>query len=244
MKRTLWLIPMATMLMTVVPAEAKKLVKTGKEITTEGVLKVFVNIDVEDAYNVEVKAGEKYAYTMTGDEVYKYVALIEVEDGTLKIKNRERTKVKDHVPPKIVVTMPILDKAKELELEVSGASALQMAGFKGGELSLDINGASKVTLQRVDVEQLDMEMSGASVCIVDGYATQCEAEISGASSFQASDLDMKYCNIETTGASSTKIGKVSNRLKAETSGASKMVYSGEPKSRDIKTSDVSSTRRQ
>jgi hypothetical protein len=236
MKRVLMLMMFALL---VSNTFAVKLKTTGVTITTSGQLKPFTQLDVNDVFNVELTSGENYSYTMTSDEVYKDNVMFVVEGNELSISLKRGVSIKDNSAPKIVITIPSADIAKECEVEISGASSFKMEDFKINTFILDVSGASVATVKRVEFVTLEIDLSGTAKVDIAGYADKCDIDVSGVSALNARDLDMKRGNIDMSGVSTVKIGKVSDELDADVSGVSQLGYSGNPKKSNIKTSGVS-----
>lgn len=183
--------------------------------------------------------------------------LTEVSNQTLKISLR-RAEMLDYRNHKITCTVTYTAEPSEITLsgacslkatdkiktsnftlEASGASNVSL-GLEAEKANVVLNGASNASLD-VESENLRIEASGASSIKIDGKTNQLTAEINGASSFKALDLVSEHCKVEVSGASNMQV-HATQSIEANVSGASSLKYKGNPQSRNIETSGMSSVK--
>lgn len=110
--------------------------------------------------------------------------------------------------------------------KLSGASKGKFEGMmKAKEMELEMSGASKLVVN-AEVEKAEIELSGASALLLTGKAQTSEVEVSGAAKGDLGQFQVEDVNVEVSGASKL-ILSVTKGLKGKVSGASKVVYSGD-----------------
>jgi hypothetical protein len=125
----------------------------------------------------------------------------------------------------------------EINLEVSGASELNMTDVEAGDSRFVVSGASAVT-GTIKAVTADFIISGASTVELTGSANVVDVQGSGASSVGLADFPTSKARFNLSGASNGTID-VSDKLDIILSGASRLVYTGSPKLGSISISDAS-----
>lgn len=110
-------------------------------------------------------------------------------------------------------------EGKKFELEVNGASSVNIDPLTAAEVDIDASGASNVTISNLTATVVEAEASGASTIKLAGNAQKGDFEASGASSIKARDLKVVSGKVDASGASSIK-ASIQNVTKRESSGAS------------------------
>lgn len=171
----------------------------------------FEGVDVGGIFNVEITARENFEVEVSADD--NLLPLIEtyVSNGVLRIETKER--INSHTPIHVRISAPDIKT-----IEASGASKVSLSNVQNSGLKLDTSGASKVRIE--------------------GETANLMVEVSGASNIDAERLRAEKADIDASGASHVNVN-VSGDLKSDASGASKIVYSGNPKNVEKKTSGAS-----
>ena len=94
-------------------------------------------------------------------------------------------------------------KAKNTELELSGASHCELTGT-GGDMRLDSSGASTANLSKFQIQNADVDLSGASRARINMNGT-LNADLSGASSLEYTG-NVVVAKKSVTGVSKMKEG--------------------------------------
>ena len=115
---------------------------------------------------------------------------------------------------------------QDLQLEVSGASSLNVTAVSAGDTRLEVSGASEL---RGDIRMDSgiFNISGASTVELTGAATDTDLQVSGASTLRLTGFPMRETAAHISGASNAEI-EVSDRLDVFLSGASRLAYAGNP----------------
>lgn len=91
---------------------------------------------------------------------------------------------------------------RNLDIDCTGASKVNINGVSCAELKIDCMGASYVKAEKIDCDELDVDCSGASKVSLDGRCQNAKYEANGASMIKASSLQtVKIEKIEANGAS-------------------------------------------
>lgn len=112
----------------------------------------------------------------------------------------------------------------DADIETSGASSIKGLILRGKEISLDCSGASTLELSGEFSQKLDAEISGASKVKLDADGNNLIAEVSGASTLKVNGAH-NNTEISCSGASNVEMEGNTRYLKSLTSGASK--FNGE-----------------
>lgn len=172
----------------------------------------FKAIDVGGFFQVEIVAQKDFSVEVQADDNLLPLIKTEVSDGVLKIETSEKFNSKS----------PIIVKVSAPNIE-----------------EIEVSGASKVNLIDLNNESLNVDASGASKISVSGTTASLTVDVSGASKLDAENLKSENAGIEASGASSVNLF-VSGDLTTNASGASNVRYSGTPKNLKNKTSGASS----
>ena len=174
----------------------------------------FKSVDVGGAIQVEIVAQKDFSVEVQADDNILPLIKTEVRGGFLRIESEKNYNTKN--PVVVRISAPNIE-----ELEVSGASKVNLTDLNNEFLNIDASGASKIS--------------------VNGTTASLITDVSGASKIDAENLKSENASIEASGASSVSVS-VSGDLKANASGASKIIYAGTPRNFENKTSGASSVK--
>jgi hypothetical protein len=185
----------------------------GRSATEQRDVPVFTRLDVSGAVEAAVTIGSPQSVSVTADSNVLPVITTEVRGGTLVVEPERNFRWR--TPVRVAITVAALT-----DIEVSGASTVEVSGVQGSRLALDASGASTIRAS--------------------GRVDTLDAEASGASRLRLSELAVRDADVDASGASSIEL-QVSGTLTGEASGASSVRYSGSP-SVTVDTSGASSVR--
>ena len=238
-------------------AGCERVVKgSGKLETRQFDFNDFERVDISSAFRYEIAQSGSYNVSITAnDNMFEHMRISQ-EGETLRIGLKALTF--GDATLRAAITMPQLRKldisgashgtvsgfrSKEgLDIDVSGASSVELIGMSFGDMRCDISGASKVT-GNIEAGNADCELSGASSIQLEGSANDIAIDASGASRVKLAALPVNNAEIKLSGASTGTVN-MEGRLDADLSGASKFEYLGEPSMGNIKTSGASTVSRQ
>ena len=174
----------------------------------------FSGVDVGGVFQVEIVAGKEFSVQVEGDDNLVPLVKTEVRGGVLRIGTAQR--VSPVNPLRVRISAPDIDT-----VDASGVAKVDLSGVKNNSFHIDTSGASKISLN--------------------GETTNLKAEVSGASFVNAEGLNAENATVGASGASHINVFAI-NRLEGDASGASRIVYSGNPKSVDKRSSGAGSVR--
>ncbi len=118
-------------------------------------------------------------------------------------------------------------KFKDLRsLRCSGAINAHAERLTARNLNLDASGASSLQIDSLQADRLQADLSGASHAELGGAAASQRVSISGASRYEAGRLQTDRAQVTASGASHARL-TVNGPLGADASGASSIRYAGE-----------------
>ena len=196
----------------------------------------FTEIDLGDAFEIEITKGDTYKVSARGRVRDINDLQLRVHNGRLTGKydsnfhNRKRTEITIQLP--------------ELEvLRLTGATKTKLSGFYSDtkKLDLEVNGASELDAH-MEWKQLIIDVSGASEVRLEGVVKSMYADISGASKFYGSNLYTETIYTDVSGVSKANV-RVLKELKGSLSGNSELGYIGNPAVLDVNVSGNSKLRK-
>ncbi len=186
-------------------------IQEGDRVTKTYEISDFTELDVSDAFEINVKAGEKASLKITGDEnILPYIS-VKNKDNELEIGFEKN--------PINVGNILIEITVKDLR-------------------SVDLSGACKLTVEGISTDSFKLDMSGACSAELSGKVKKLEIDLSGATNLDASQLIAEEVKIKASGASNAEIYAVSS-VDAETSGASNITIYGDPEKVETDVSGAS-----
>lgn len=212
----------------------------------------FTKVEVGGAFEVEIVQSDRFSVIITADDnLFEYIQ-VSKNGSTLKVRVRPAV-VFHSATHRAKITMPELinlelsgathgtvtgfESVEDMDIEVSGASSLDMDEIMASNVTFDISGASQVTGE-VDVDDVEFDVSGASTVRLQGMGDDMELDLSGASNAELDDFPVNDAYVDLSGASRATIS-VDGRLDGNLSGASKLIYEGNTTTVDVEISGAS-----
>jgi len=229
----------------------------GGVVTEEKDFTDFTYVDVGSAFEVEIIQSDSFSTSVSADEsFFDYIAVTK-EGNTLRIYLNPRHTFTDFTlrarTLKAKITMPALyglqlsgaskatvtgfKSSKDFNLNVSGASSVDIDDMEVGDIEFEISGASKVS-GSVNASDVRFEVSGASEVELEGSANNIILTASGASKVNLADFPLSNANAKLSGASETTLD-VKGRLDAVLSDASRLYFQGNPTMGNISVTGAS-----
>ena len=254
MKKVIMAILAVTLLISIMIAGCEGVVTgSGNLETKQYNFSDFNRVDVGYAFEVEIDQSSSYSISITADDnVFEHIQVTK-EGGTLKLDFR-RVLGLGSVNLKAKVTMPQLrglefsgatrgtvsgfSSTEKLDVDVSGASSLDLVDISADDVKFEVSGASEV-IGDIAAADADFDVSGASTVQLEGSAIDIVVDAFGASRVKLAAFSIDNADVELSGASSGTV-KLDGRLNANLSGASKLDYIGEPTMGTINISGGSS----
>ncbi|MFC1786603.1 GIN domain-containing protein [Halobacteriota archaeon] len=203
----------------------------------------FARVDVSHNFEVEIDQSGSYSVSITSDDnLFEYIQVTR-NGETLKIGLKPSI-----VGPylgsttlKAKITMPELRgldisgatrgtvtnfrSTEDLDIQVSGASSLDLVEMSASDIDFEISGASRVTGDIIANDAV-FEVSGGSTVQLEGSVSDIVVDASGASRVELAAFPVNNADVTLSGGSSG-IVSLEGRLDADLSGSSKLEYIGE-----------------
>ncbi|MCF6271038.1 MAG: DUF2807 domain-containing protein [Melioribacteraceae bacterium] len=184
----------------------------GNLIEKEFSVNEFSKVDVSHAFTVKISVGEETSVKIETDEnLMKYVE-VQVKNNTLYLDLKNNVNVNGDI--RAIITTPYLN-----EVDLSGASKIEVDGIESNTFSISMSGACKGNFSG-NTEMLDIDLSGAT-------------------KINSVELKAKDVTLDVSGASKCSVFS-SNSLSVDASGASKIVIYGDPSKIETDLSGASS----
>ena len=201
----------------------------------------FTRLHVGSAFEVEVDKADSYGVTITVNEnLFDYLELFQ-EGETLTIRLKPWHSY-SNATQKAHIALPELrglslsgatdgkvrgfSSSHPLDLDLSGASALDIDDLEAGDTTVDVSGASRAK-GSITMTNGRFDVSGASTIKLEGSAGEASVELSGASNAELGDFSVVDATVDLSGASRATIN-VSGNQDCDLSGASRLNYVGNP----------------
>jgi hypothetical protein len=228
---------------------------SGNLVTQEFNFSDFTRVEVGNAFEVEIVQADSYRVSITADDnLFEYIQVSKAGE-TLKISLKLLPLRPLFTTLRAEITMPQLyglglsgathgtvsgfSSTENLDIEVSGASSLDMSDIAAGDTRFAVSGASKASGDITASGNAQLNLSGASSVQLQGSASDVVIDASGASRVELDNFPVDNADVTLTGASRATVN-LDGRLDANLSGASKISYIGEPTMGDVRTSGGSS----
>jgi hypothetical protein len=211
----------------------------------------FINIQVENAFDVEIAPSNIYSVEITaGENILKRVE-VEQTGRTLIIGvepisffwnwGNSRPYAKITMPEiaildvsgAIKVTARGFSSTKDFKLTLSGASSSNI-DIEAYDALIDLTGASKVS-GNFTGHDVRLDITGASTAQLDGIGNNINLQASGASTVDLNSLASNDVRVDLSGASRAEVLN-NGKLDIFLSGASKLQYSGNPEMGTVEVS--------
>jgi len=218
-----------------------------EEVITEKVdIADFTEVDVGSAFEVVITRSDSFSVIISAAESLSDYVEVTKSGNELKIYLQPRHIFTDFTMGmktlKAEITMPVLREltisgattgsitgfksANDLDIEVSGASTLEIIDCEMNNAEFEVSGASKIS-GNMTAKDMDIEVSGASKAELSGSADEITFEVSGASNLDMKDFIIQNADIDLSGASEANL-RVKGKVDVTVSGASRLYFYGNP----------------
>lgn len=230
----------------------------GKIISADKDFTNFTTVDIEDEFDVKIVQSSSFKVTISADEsFFDYITVSKTGD-TLRIYLNPRHAFTDFTVGtknlRVEISMPALYglrlsgatratitgfKSSDIfNLDISGASSLDMNKIETGDAKLVISGASKISGDMKAANTI-FEVSGASKVTLKGSGTNADLNVSNASNANLADFIIDTADVTLTEASQATVN-VKERLDCVVNAASTLYFLGNPTTGNVQVSGASS----
>ncbi|MFK8061002.1 MAG: head GIN domain-containing protein [Polaribacter sp.] len=202
--------------------KSNELIQQNRTNKNEEITKPFTNIDIDGAFVVIIKQGEKESFFIEADKKIMPYIKSSVKNNKLKIRLKTGLGSKEIKEIKLHITI------KDLEsLKLSGFINLEVPKqLNLLNLTLNFSGAVKGKLNSI-TKSLTCKTSSFSEIELSGKTDKLKINKNDASSVNASKLKAETVKIKSAGFGTISVLAI-NKLNVTTSGAVKIAYAGNP----------------
>lgn len=200
--------------------QAAGIVASGRPATQTFDFSDFDKVELSDAFEAEITAGDDYRVEVTVDDNLVDHLQVEQHGNTVKIGLKPFTSATNaHMQTRI--SLPTL-----AGLDASGASRAGVTGFRSDRnMQFNVSGASHISGD-METGNLAADISGGSTLQLSGRGSAVRATASGASTIDLREFAAGDADVEASGASRIELD-MAGTLNARASGASTVHYTGD-----------------
>jgi hypothetical protein len=171
---------------------------------------------------VEVRTGGTEGVTIETDD--NLLPLIEtvVEDGTLKLRNKDKVNIQTR-------NLRIVVQAREIErIGLAGSGNIDADRVNGAKVRLDVGGSGTLTVGKVEGESIGITLSGSGdLKVADGSARSLSASIGGSGTVDLARVRVDKASVTVAGSGDATLW-VRDTLGMTIAGSGDVSYYGDP----------------
>ncbi|MCA9197267.1 MAG: DUF2807 domain-containing protein [Planctomycetales bacterium] len=176
----------------------------------------FSRIQAGSIVHLEIVEGDAYQVEVQGDDNLVPLVRTNVIGDRLEIGLEGDYRISAQQPLVVRIVCPPLQ-----ELDLSGATQTTLTG---NVTDVEVSGASSLEVSQLSVDQLSVHISGASKTTFQGVVlSTVTLDSSGASKTNLEQLEADLLTVSISGASSVGCGNGIRQIRGSASGASKVV---------------------
>jgi hypothetical protein len=171
---------------------------------------------------VEVRSGNSEGVSIETDD--NLLPLIEtvVEDGTLKIRNKNRVNIRTR-NLKIVVQTRGVDR-----LALAGSGSIDADRVSGSRIQFDVGGSGSIRVGKAEGESISVNLGGSGdLKVDDGGARSLSATIGGSGTIDMTRVRVDKASVTLAGSGDATVW-VRNSLDMSVAGSGDVNYYGDP----------------
>ncbi|HCI55178.1 MAG TPA: head GIN domain-containing protein [Bacteroidales bacterium] len=208
----------------------------GNVVTKERTAPYFDGIRVSTGIDVYLSQGERESIRVEADENLHEYIVTEVKGGILNVYF-DNVSIRSAKTKKVYVTMKNIRSLKTS----SAGDIIGETPIRCEYISLSSSSAGDITLE-LYAKYVDIEISSSGNIKLSGEAETLNASLSSAGDLNAFDFKVKEANINVSSAGDAEI-YVTEKLVAKVSSAGDVVYDGNPKYIDARSSSAGRIRK-
>jgi hypothetical protein len=161
----------------------------------------FHAISLEGRHNVLVKVGEAHSVRAEGPAEVLDTIEIEVERGTLRIREKRRTwSNPNRAPATIFVTAPAIDAAS-----IGGSGDISIDEVRGKRFSGSIGGSGDITVARMAVGEARLSVAGSGNLRAAGSTDELRLSVAGSGDVDTARLASRTVHVSVAGSGDAKV---------------------------------------
>ena len=219
---------------------------SGGSVVTPEDFKDFTRLDIQNAFDVQVIQSGTYSVEITSSKALLDYLSVTKEGETLTVKLSPNHPFTDFVLMRKIlkakITLPVLrgltlsdasrasvrgfESTNALDLNISGASTVELNGIETGDVNIEVSGASDLS-GKLTAGNVKFLISGASHAELDGTAKDIQLDASGASKVGLERFVNETATVTLSGATQATMD-TRNQLDFSLSGASRFFFLSNP----------------
>jgi hypothetical protein len=171
---------------------------------------------------VEIRTGNSEGLTIETDDNLLPLIDTVVEDGTLKIRNKNRTNIRTR-NLKIVVQTRGLDR-----LALGGSGSIDADRVQGSRLQFDVGGSGNIRVGKAEGESVSVSLGGCGELTVnEGAARSLSATIGGSGTIDMTRVRFDKASVTVAGSGDATLW-IRDSLSMTVAGSGDVNYYGDP----------------
>jgi hypothetical protein len=171
---------------------------------------------------VEIRSGNTEGLTIETDD--NLLPLIEtvVEDGTLKIRNKNKVNIQTR-------NLKIVVQARELDrLALAGSGSIDADRVTGSRVKFDVGGSGSIKVRKAEGQSINVNLGGSGDLKVDeGSARSLSASIGGSGTVDMARVRLETASVTVAGSGDATLW-VRDSLSMTVAGSGDVNYYGDP----------------
>lgn len=205
-----------------VGAAAERIKGSGVTKTETRQVSGFHRITLGVTADVEVRQGASEGLTITGDD--NVVARVEtvVDDGTLRIRWKDRNTEASYERLRVTIDARDVD-----DLTIGGAGSIHAARLDAPAFKATLGGSGRVTVDDLRAKSVGVTLAGSGEAKLAGRAESLDATLAGSGQLAAARLDTRRARLTLQGSGRAEV-RASDNLDVTIAGSGEVVYHGKP----------------
>lgn len=233
MKKTILFVTALLMAFTTVNAQwwSKDRIKGNGEVVTKSrSVGDYDGVQLVGSMNVVLVAGTEGELKIEAESNLQEYIKTEVRNNILKISPEDEVNL--NPTKEIKITVPFKDISK---VSITGSGDIWNDDvIKANSFEMQVTGSGDISL-KLDVQDLKGQITGSGDIKVQGKAQRLDCKVTGSGDFKAFDLEATHVEARISGSGDIQVN-AKESLKASVGGSGDIVYKGNPKKEDFKTS--------
>ncbi|WP_174291640.1 head GIN domain-containing protein [Sphingomonas bacterium] len=155
----------------------------------------FSKVALGAAGDVEVRTGQSFGLTVTGDARTLDTVKVTQDDGTLELGRNNGVHWDGRARIRWLVTMPRIDEAS-----IGGSGSIGIDKVEGGSFQGDIGGSGKIDVAGMKVDKAGFSIGGSGTITAAGTAKALDLSIGGSGKLHATPLAAETAAVSIAGA--------------------------------------------
>lgn len=174
------------------------------------------------AADVELRQGMAEGLTIEGDDNILPRVETVVDDGTLRIRWKDRNTQASYGTLRLVVSVRDLD-----EVTIGGAGSVHAARLAATAFKATLGGSGNVSLDAVEAKSIGLTLAGSGEATLAGRTETLDATLAGSGELRAGKLAARSARVTLQGSGRATV-RASDKLDVTIAGSGDVVYFGKP----------------